>query len=46
MASKTRSKEASHECQDMLDTKLMILAPIEMQVIAGFLKGEQVEEEV
>ena len=32
--------------QDMLDTKLMILAPIEMQVIAGFLKGEQVEEEI
>lgn len=32
--------------QDMLDTKLMILPPIEMQVIAGFLKGEQVEEEI
>lgn len=32
--------------QDMLDTKLMILPPIEMQVIAVFLKGEQVEEEI
>lgn len=25
---------------------LMILAPIEMQVIAGFLKGEQVKEAI
>ena len=32
--------------QDMLDARLMILAPVEMQVIAGFLKGEEVEEGV